>query len=48
MARTLNAVIGALPKDRRDRINARYRVLKNEVENLALKKKADKKLLANG
>ena len=40
MARTLDAVIGALPKDRRDRINARYRVLKNEVESLRALRKA--------
>src|SRR4051812_44048361 len=43
MARTLDAVIGALPKGRRDRINARYRVLKDEVESLkALRKIAGK------
>ena len=33
----------SLPKERRDRINARYRVLRNEVENLkALRKAAGK------
>jgi transcriptional regulator with XRE-family HTH domain len=43
MGRTLDAVIRTLPKARRDRINARYRVLKNEVESLqALRKAAGK------
>lgn len=40
MGRTLDNVIGALPKARRDRINARYRVLKNEVESLRALRKA--------
>ena len=34
MGRTLNAIIKELPKARRNRINARYRALKNEVESL--------------
>ena len=43
MARTLDAVIGSLPKARRNRIHARYRALKNEVESLrALRKMAGK------
>ena len=43
MGRTLDAVMRSLPKERRDRINARYRVLRNEVENLkALRKAAGK------
>jgi DNA-binding XRE family transcriptional regulator len=43
MGRRLDAVIGTLPKARRDRINARYRALKNEVESLqALRKAAGK------
>ena len=41
--RTLDTIIGSLPKPRRDRINARYRVLKNEVENLQALRKAVKK-----
>jgi hypothetical protein len=43
MGRTLDTVIGSLPRPRRDRISARYRVLKNEVESLqALRKAAGK------
>jgi DNA-binding XRE family transcriptional regulator len=34
MGRTLNKVLRSLPKARRDRIEARYRVLKSEVESL--------------
>jgi hypothetical protein len=34
MGRTIDDVIDALPKERRDRILARYRELKAEVENL--------------
>ena len=40
MGRTLDAVMRSLPKERRDRINARYRVLRNEVENLKALRKA--------
>jgi hypothetical protein len=40
MARTLNQVLAALPKARRDRIDARYRELRNEVESLAALRKA--------
>ena len=43
MGRTLDSVMRSLPKQRRDRINVRYRVLKNEVESLqALRKIAGK------
>ena len=43
MGRTLDSVMRSLPKERRDRINARYRVLRNEVETLqALRKAAGK------
>lgn len=43
MGRTLDTVIGTLPKARRDRINARYQTLKGEVESLqALRKAAGK------
>ena len=43
MGRTLDSVMISLPKERRDRINARYRVLRNEVEALqALRKAAGK------
>jgi DNA-binding XRE family transcriptional regulator len=34
MGRNLNEIIDALPKERRQRIEARYRELKNEVESL--------------
>src|SRR5579863_3693441 len=43
MGRTLNEVLAGLPKARQDRIAARYRVLKDEVEGLkALRKAAGK------
>src|ERR1700733_13183494 len=43
MGRTLNEVVEKLPKSRQDRIAARYRVLKDEVESLqALRKAAGK------
>jgi transcriptional regulator with XRE-family HTH domain len=43
MGRSLDAVIGSLPKVRRDRIDARYQALKKEVESLqALRKAAGK------
>jgi len=43
MGRTLNEIIETLPKARQDRIAARYRVLKDEVESLqALRKAAGK------
>lgn len=43
MGRTLDEVIARLPKVRQDRIAARYRVLKDEVESLqALRKAAGK------
>jgi hypothetical protein len=35
MGRTVNEIIAALPKPRRERIDARYRELKDEVESLA-------------
>jgi DNA-binding XRE family transcriptional regulator len=34
MGRNLNEIIDALPKERRQRVDARYRELKNEVESL--------------
>jgi len=43
MGRTLNEVLAGLPKARQDRIAARYRVLKDEVDSLkALRKAAGK------
>src|SRR2546421_11556696 len=43
MGRSLDAVIGSLPKARRDKIEARYRALKKDVESLqALRKAAGK------
>ena len=43
MGRSLDAVIGSLPKARREKIDARYRVLKKDVESLqALRKAAGK------
>jgi transcriptional regulator with XRE-family HTH domain len=43
MARTLNEILAGLPKARQDRITARYRALKDEVEGLkALRKAAGK------
>ena len=44
VGRTLDAVIGALPKVRHDRINARYRILKNEVESLQISPTVEGKL----
>jgi transcriptional regulator with XRE-family HTH domain len=40
MTRNLNDVIAALPKARRDSIEARYRELREEVESLAALRKA--------
>jgi DNA-binding XRE family transcriptional regulator len=40
MGRNLDDVIAALPKARRDSIEARYRVLREEVESLAALRKA--------
>lgn len=40
MARNLNDVIAALPKARRDSIEARYRELREDVESLAALRKA--------
>jgi transcriptional regulator with XRE-family HTH domain len=40
MSRTLQDVIETLPKDRQEKINARYRQLKGEVESLAALRKA--------
>jgi transcriptional regulator with XRE-family HTH domain len=34
MGRNLNEILDALPKERRQRVEARYRELKNEVESL--------------
>src|ERR1700737_1138238 len=34
MGRTLNEMLDALPKQRRERVNARYRELKDDVEGL--------------
>ena len=34
MGRTLNEMIEALPKERRERIDARFRELKDEIESL--------------
>jgi DNA-binding XRE family transcriptional regulator len=34
MGRNLNEIMDALPKERRQRVEARYRELKNEVESL--------------
>jgi DNA-binding XRE family transcriptional regulator len=43
MGCTLNDVVEKLPRSRQDRIAARYRVLKDEVESLqALRKAAGK------
>jgi hypothetical protein len=43
MGRTLSEIMNALPKRRRERIDARYRELKNEVESLSeLRKLAGK------
>lgn len=40
MAKTLDEVLVTLPKARRDRIDARYRELRKEVESLAALRKA--------
>lgn len=40
MAKTLNEILAALPKSRRDRIDARYRELRKEVESLSALRKA--------
>jgi DNA-binding XRE family transcriptional regulator len=40
MGRTLDEVIAALPKARRDSIEARYQVLRKEVDSLAALRKA--------
>jgi len=40
MAKTLDEVLAALPKARRDRIDARYEELRKEVESLAALRKA--------
>ena len=40
MGRTLSEMIDAMPKRRRERIDARYRALKNEVESLKELRKA--------
>lgn len=40
MAKTLDEVLAILPKARRDRIDARYRELRKEVESLAALRKA--------
>ena len=40
MAKTLEEILAALPKARRDRIDARYRELRKEVESLAALRKA--------
>lgn len=40
MGRTLSEMIDALPKERRERVDARYRELKDEVESLRELRKA--------
>ena len=40
MAKTLDEVVAALPKARRDRIEARYQELRKEVESLTALRKA--------
>jgi DNA-binding XRE family transcriptional regulator len=47
MGRTLNEMIDALPKQRRERIDARYRELKDEVESLSELRKAAGKAQAD-
>jgi transcriptional regulator with XRE-family HTH domain len=47
MGRTLNEMIDALPKQRRERIDARYRELKDEVESLGELRKAAGKAQAD-
>jgi transcriptional regulator with XRE-family HTH domain len=47
MGRTLSEMIDALPKQRRERIDARYRALKDEVESLGELRKAAGKAQAD-
>ncbi|MFL6804025.1 MAG: XRE family transcriptional regulator [Xanthobacteraceae bacterium] len=47
MGRTLNEMIDALPKQRREGIDARYRELKDEVESLSELRKAAGKAQAD-
>ncbi|MFL5039438.1 MAG: XRE family transcriptional regulator [Xanthobacteraceae bacterium] len=47
MGRTLNEMIDALPKQRRERIDVRYRELKDEVESLSELRKAAGKAQAD-
>jgi DNA-binding XRE family transcriptional regulator len=47
MGRTLSEMIDALPKQRRERIDARYRELKDEVESLRELRKAAGKAQAD-
>ena len=47
MGRTLNEIIDALPRQRRERIDARYRELKDEVESLSELRKAAGKAQAD-
>ena len=47
MGRTVDEIIAALPKQRRARIDARYRELKDEVESLAALRKAAGKAQAD-
>ncbi|MFL4978877.1 MAG: XRE family transcriptional regulator [Xanthobacteraceae bacterium] len=47
MGRTLNEMIDALPKQRRERIDVRYRELKDEIESLSELRKAAGKAQAD-
>jgi DNA-binding XRE family transcriptional regulator len=47
MGRTLNEMIDALPKRRRERIDVRYRELKDEIESLSELRKAAGKAQAD-
>ena len=47
MGRTLDEMIDALPKQRRERVDARYRELKDEVESLRELRKAAGKAQAD-
>ena len=47
MGRTINEIIDALPKQRRKRIEARYRELKDEVESLGELRRAAGKAQAD-
>ncbi len=47
MGRTVSEIIDALPKRRRERIDARYRELKDEVESLSELRKAAGKAQAD-